>query len=123
MGLSGPTYLGENMKNFIQSGHRLSFVAGATIASGAIVQIGEYIGINSYDVVSGDEGELSLTGVYSVPKTAAVVLAVGDNAYLTAGEASDTNTDPLIGTVHKAAAGPDAQVEILLKAGPAAGMH
>ena len=109
------------MKNFIQSGHRLTFVAAATIASGALVQIGEYVGINSYDVVSGEEGELSLTGVYNVPKTAGVALAVGDNAYLTAGEASDTNTDPLIGTVHKAAAGGDAEVEVLLKQGPAAG--
>lgn len=111
------------MKNFIQSGHRLTFVAAAVIASGAIVRIGEYVGINSYDVAIGEEGELSLTGVYSVPKTAAVVLAVGDNAYLTAGEASDTNTDPLIGTVHKAAAGADTHVEILLKQGPAAGLH
>lgn len=113
------------MKNFIQSGHRLPFTAAADTLSGAVVVIGEYVGVNSYDVLTGEEGELSLTGVVSIPKNVGTAFSQGDNAYqdIADDEVNADNLNPLAGTVHKAALSADTHVEVLLKGGPAAGMH
>lgn len=113
------------MKNFIQSGHRLTFTAAADLTSGSVLVIGDYIGVVSYDVLTGEEGELSLTGVVSIPKVAATALAQGDTVYwdIADDEVNEDNLNPVAGTVHKAALAADTHVEVLLKHGPAAGLH
>lgn len=108
------------MKNYIKSGQNKTYVAGATHASGDVVEVGEYIGVNAYDVESGDEGELAITGVFSLPKVAATAFADGDIAYWDGSQVTNVNTDALLGTVDKAAQSADAEIQVLLKAGPRA---
>lgn len=64
------------MKNFIESGDQLTYVASATALSGAVVRVGGILGVNAYDVVSGDTGVIHF-GVFVVPKVSAAVLAQG----------------------------------------------
>lgn len=65
------------MDNFVQTGRSLTFTAGATHVAGAVVRVGDVLGVNSYDVVSGQEGELNF-GVYTVPKVSAAVIGKGE---------------------------------------------
>lgn len=69
------------MKNFKQEGKVLSFTAGADYLSGAVVLIGDKIGIVSADVVSGAEGEAALCGVFELTKAASQAWALGDKIY------------------------------------------
>ncbi len=70
------------MKNFVQEGKTLTFTAGATIAAGAGMLLGDQglFGINSYDVVSGDSGEAMVNGVFDL-QAAAVTADPFDLAY------------------------------------------
>lgn len=64
------------MKNFVQPGHTITYIAAATILSGAGVLLGTAVfGVNSYNVVSGDSGELVREGVFTLPKAAVVTTA------------------------------------------------
>ena len=107
------------MKNFIQSGQNKTFIADADYVSGDVVVVGDLIGIVSYDVLTGEEGEMSLTGVYELPKEAALVIADGDVVYFdtTAKEVDKTNTNEELGVAFAAAAGADSTVRVLLKGG------
>ncbi len=68
------------MKNKVQDGSTLTYVAAATIASGAGVLLGGTVfGVNAYNVVSGDSGEAHITGVFNLPKA-----AVTNNAFAAA---------------------------------------
>lgn len=71
------------MKNSVQKGGTLTFIAAATIASGAGVLLGDQglFGVNSYDVVSGEEGEAAIEGVFNLPKVAATAIDQFDIAY------------------------------------------
>ena len=108
------------MKNYIKSGQNKTFTAGADLVSGQVHQVGDYIGIVAYDVLNGEEGELAITGVFSVPKVAATAFSDGDIAYWDGSQVTNVNTDALLGTVDKAAASADAEIQVLLKAGPRA---
>lgn len=108
------------MKNYIKSGQNKTFTSGGSYVSGQVLEIGDYIGINAYDVESGDEGELAITGVYSVPKVAATAFSDGDIAYWDGSQVTNVNTDSLLGTVDKDAASADTEIQVLLKAGPRA---
>lgn len=108
------------MKNYIKSGQNKTFTAAADLLSGAVVEVGTYIGVNSFDVLTGAEGELAITGVYSLPKTAALVIADGDAVYWDGTAVTKTGTDADLGTADADAAGADTHVNVLLKGGPRA---
>lgn len=110
------------MKNFIKSGQTKTFTADADYSSGDVVVVGEFIGINAYDVVTGEQGEMALTGVYELAKEAALVINDGDQVYwdTTAKEVDKTGTNAELGIADKDAAGADDVVRVLLKAGPRA---
>lgn len=85
------------MKNFVQKGDKLTFVAAATIAAGAGVLLGTAVfGVNSYNVVSGDSGEVMVEGVFTLPKAAVVTTAFAaaywDNAAKVTTNVSSGNT-------------------------------
>ncbi|MCZ4273997.1 capsid cement protein [Maritalea porphyrae] len=69
------------MKNFVQAGSTLSFIAAAAVASGAVVVVGKLAGvaIGKYEI--GEQGEMDLTGVYTLPKVTDKALAPGIALY------------------------------------------
>ena len=67
------------MKNFIQCGDILTAPAPAGgVVSGGAYLIGSMFGISAYTAEAGEEAEFKLTGVFSLPKTAAEMWDVGD---------------------------------------------
>lgn len=60
------------MKNFIQPGEVMEVTAGANIASGDVVAVGEMVGVAAHDIANGATGEVSLCGVYLLAKAAGV---------------------------------------------------
>ncbi len=110
------------MKNFIQSGQKMTFIAAADVESGEPVVIGDFTGISSGKYATGEEGEMQLTGVYELAKEAALAIAHGDVVYWdgSAKEVDKTNTNDALGVAFKAAAGADTSVIVLMKGGSAA---
>lgn len=66
------------MDNFVQRGKVLSFTAAADLLAGQVLVLGNTIGVVAADVANGGAGELNITGVYTVPKVSAAVIAVGE---------------------------------------------
>lgn len=64
------------MKNKIQSGNTLTFVAAAAVLSGAGVLLSATLfGVATTDVAIGATGEADIEGVFSLPKAAVVTTA------------------------------------------------
>jgi predicted RecA/RadA family phage recombinase len=93
------------MKNFVQEGNTLDYVAGATHAGGAVVRVGNVLGVNAYDVTSGQEGVLHF-GVFVVPKVSGAVIARGETLLwdASAGAFDDNLATPATGDVGGATA-------------------
>ncbi len=56
------------MQNYIQQGTRIKHTAGADISSGAVVKIGNRIGVAVADIANGDDGILAVNGVFELTK-------------------------------------------------------
>ncbi len=69
------------MKNFISQGDTLTFTAGADVASGAGILVGDAFGVATTDVANGKTGTLKLTGVFDLPKTASQAWTIGAAVY------------------------------------------
>lgn len=67
------------MKNFVQPGKTLSFVAAADIASGAGILLGTLLGVSAGDYKNGETGEAVVEGVFKLKKA-----AVTNNLWATA---------------------------------------
>lgn len=114
------------MKNFKQPGKMLRVAAGPTggVTSGALCVIGDFVGIAANTVEAGKPGhEVSLLGVYSVPKEAALAIAQGDKLYTAAtntkGDAVNKTASARVfaGWAWKPALAADTTVEMLLPLG------
>lgn len=108
------------MKNFVQEGKSLEFVAVAAETSGDFVDANGIIGVAAVDMAIGETGVLSIVGVYKVPNPDSVVFAQGATVgYVKAsnkaiaGGAGDYD----IGKAFKASSGAE-DVEVLLPLGP-----
>lgn len=68
------------MKNYVQSGNTMTWTndTGAAVASGDVVVVGNQIGVASVDIADGDAGELSMSGVYELPKATGAAITAGD---------------------------------------------
>ncbi len=55
-------------KNYIQAGDTVTLTAPASVSSGDGVLVGAVFGIAAFDAGSGDEVEVTLTGVWELPK-------------------------------------------------------
>ena len=73
------------MKNFVQPGDTLTVAAPANVVSGEIVVAGAVVGVAAYDALSGAPVEVSVEGVFSLPKEPADLLTHGAVAKLDAG--------------------------------------
>lgn len=76
------------MKNFIQPGDVVTWVngTGADVAAGAVVVMSHTIGVACVDIADGATGEVSLAGVYTLPKATAAVVAAGEKLLWDASE-------------------------------------
>lgn len=70
------------MKNFIARGKVVTVVAAAEIAAGDFLKVGNggLVGIAANSADIGEETEVSLTGVFEMPK-AAIAISQGDKLY------------------------------------------
>jgi len=103
------------MKNYIQKGDNIEFVAVGAIASGAIVEVGALAGVSAGAYGIGDTAVVSLCGVYEVPKVAGAV-TLGAKLYSDASGSATTTvgTNVFLGYAFSAQASGDATVRVRL---------
>lgn len=93
------------MKNFIQSGDVITFIAPAGgVQSGAGVLAGSLFGVAATTAAAGEEVECTLKGVFELPKAADDV-SFGERLYWDASEKNLT-TDDVDNTLVGAAVAP-----------------
>ncbi len=108
-------------KNFVQNGENITWTngTGSDVASGDLVVIGVRVGVALVDIADGDSGTVAMSGVFEVPKEAALEISQGDLLYCdaTSGELDKTTTDQtLAGYAFAAAAGAASVVRVKLNA-------
>jgi predicted RecA/RadA family phage recombinase len=90
------------MKNFVEKGNRIAYVntTGVAILAGAVVIIGSIIGIAESDIAIAGTGTVCVEGVYSLGKTAGLVITQGDRLFFNTSTKliTKTATDVPIGT-------------------------
>jgi predicted RecA/RadA family phage recombinase len=69
------------MRNYIQPGDVLTLTSSLDLDSGDPVLIGKFFGVCNHDTAAGLPTEVSVVGVYSLPKKPTAVFAVGAPAY------------------------------------------
>ena len=97
------------MKNFVQDGDTLSIPAPAGgVNGGGVVIVGSIVSVAVHDADENDPVEIKTSGVFSLPKTASQVWAVGTKIYWTPGGIATTTAsgNPLIGVAVADAANP-----------------
>ena len=65
--------------NFVQEGSVIQYTAGADISSGAVVKIGNILGVALGDIANGATGSVAIRGVFTVAKVSAAVIAQGES--------------------------------------------
>jgi predicted RecA/RadA family phage recombinase len=65
------------MKNYIQPGNVLTLTSSLDLGSGDPVLIGKFFGVCNHDTAAGLPTEVSVVGVYSLPKKTDAVFAAG----------------------------------------------
>jgi predicted RecA/RadA family phage recombinase len=86
------------MRNYVQPGETITLITPAGIRSGDVVQVGALIGVAAYDAPEGAEVEVSLVGVYDLPKGNAA-LEQGALAFWDAGSKTVAGSGVLLGAV------------------------
>ena len=107
------------MKNYVQKGENITVTAAAAATSGAGVLVGNLFGIAAGDAAIGEDLDLVTVGVFTMPKVATDVIAVGapvywdDSAKLVTTD-DDTGNNPEVGLAVTAAANPSGTVNVRL---------
>jgi predicted RecA/RadA family phage recombinase len=65
--------------NFEQPGNVIRYTASADITSGQVVVVGKILGVALEDIANGATGNVSICGVFRVPKVSGAVIAAGEN--------------------------------------------
>jgi predicted RecA/RadA family phage recombinase len=98
------------MKNFVQPGNVLTMIAPAGgVVSGGAYMIGSIFGVANGDAAATKEFEMSVNGVYELPKVSTEVWARGDRIYWdnTAAKLTKVATgNVFVGVATEAAANP-----------------
>jgi predicted RecA/RadA family phage recombinase len=107
--------------NKVQDGNIIDYTnaTGSDIAAGDLVVIGTRVGVALVDIADGAAGAVAVTGVYEVPKEAALAVTQGDLLYadVTSGELDKTALDQtLAGYAFADAAGAASTVHVKLNA-------
>ena len=84
-------------KNIIQPGDTLTVTAPAGgVTSGDAVEINSLFGVAAFDAVAGDPVEVTVAGVFELPKVSTDVVAVGDTLLWDSGQAKLTTDDSTV---------------------------
>jgi predicted RecA/RadA family phage recombinase len=105
------------MNNAVQPGRILTLTAPYAVLSGGGMLVGSIFGVASTDAAISTAVEAEVVGVFTLPKTSALAISVGDLLYW-----DDTNkvvnktssAQKLIGVAVSAAANPSATVDVRL---------
>ncbi|MCR9260775.1 MAG: DUF2190 family protein [Pseudomonadaceae bacterium] len=91
------------MQNYVQKGDTLDWVndTGSDVVSGAVVVLGDTVGIAMGDIADTETGSVLVEGVVEIAKVDAAVIAAGEhvNWDASAGEVDDKNHSPASGDV------------------------
>ena len=92
------------MNNYQQPGKVIDYVntTGAAIASGAIVKMGNTLGVAAGDIAIAATGSVAIEGVFSgIPKVSAAVFVQGEKLIwdVSAGKFDDSAATPAAGDV------------------------
>jgi len=92
--------------NLVQDGAVIQYTAGSNISSGAVVKIGNILGVALTDIANGATGSVAIEGVFDVPKVSGAVIAQGESLTwdVSAGAFDDNAATPATGDVTGAAA-------------------
>ena len=105
-------------KNYIQDGDTLSLAPGADVASGTGHLFGAALfGIALTDAKNGVASSFAVEGVFSIAKTSALAIAVGDRVFWDAANAVVNKTSTAqqqVGIAVAAAANPSSTVLVKL---------
>jgi predicted RecA/RadA family phage recombinase len=91
-------------------GNVIQYTAGANIAAGKVIKMGNVLGVALTDIANGATGSVMLEGVFSAPKVSGAVIAQGESltwdvsANTGAGAFDDNAATPASGDVTGAAA-------------------
>lgn len=106
-------------KKFIQPGEVIEYTAGSALSSGAVVLIGNRIGVLLTDLANGEVGVAQVTGVWELTKLSTDVVTQGALLYWDAGNSRLTTTassHKQAGYAWAAASGTDTTVQIKINA-------
>lgn len=95
------------MRNYVAPGNTVPFIAAADVLSGAGVKSGALFGIAALDVLAGKEDEMTVTGVFELPKVFAEAWTLHAKLYWDATNKRCTITatnNTLIGVAYAAVA-------------------
>lgn len=83
------------MTNYVQEGKVITVTAAAPVASGDVVVVSDMVGVAANAADTGEEVEIAVQGVYTLPKdSAAEAIGQGDTVYATdEGKITTTATD------------------------------
>lgn len=92
--------------SFIAPGDVIDHVAGSNISNGAVVRIGQILGVALTAIASGATGSVAISGVFRLPKVSAAVIAAGESLTWDASASAfdDNAATPATGDVQGAAA-------------------
>ena len=94
--------------NFIQPGEVIDWTngTGSAVASGAVVAIGQMLGVALVGIANGATGSVQIKGVFEVPKVSGAVIAAGESLVwdVSAGAFDDNAATPATGDISGAPA-------------------
>lgn len=106
--------------NYVQEGDVLTLTPAADVAAGVGYLFGTGLfGVAVNDVANGTPGAFCIEGVWTLPKTSALAIAVGDRVFWDATNKvvnKTTTAQQCVGIAVTAAANPSASVQVRLGA-------
>lgn len=87
--------------NYVQEGNVIPFTLAGTVAAGAVVKVGQTLGVALEGGGSGDVIQVALSGVFTCPKVSAAVIKAGEKLVwdVSAGAFDDNLATPATGDV------------------------
>jgi predicted RecA/RadA family phage recombinase len=105
------------LKNYIQAGENLTLAAPYDVSSGDGALVGAIFGVAAGDALSGADVDMVTRGVFTLPKTSALAISIGDKLYWdnTAKVVNKTSSgNTLVGVAVSAADNPSSTVDVRL---------
>lgn len=89
--------------NYVQPGEVIDWTngTGSAVSAGAVVAVGQMLGIALVDIANGATGSVRIRGVFTVPKVSAAVIAAGESLVwdVSAGAFDDNLATPASGDI------------------------